>query len=275
MITTVSITPDVVRRLEEIEAEAWGDLFLSASNEAAAACGIKFIHVGSGCATIASNIDILSFNRVVGLGLNTPADGAMVDDLIRAYALAEIPRFFVQLSPEASPDYLSEILIERGFSHYNNWVKLYRGVESPPAASSELRVERISVNEATAFAEVFVTSFEWPQKLIPWIAHTVGRPGWRHYLAFDGDKPVATGALYAQGDYSWLDFASTLPEYRNRGAQSALVERRIRDAVELGCKRLVVETAQETPERPAPSYRNMLRFGFQVAYVRPNYLFSR
>jgi hypothetical protein len=33
----------------------------------------------------------------------------------------------------------------------------------------------------------------------------------------------------------------------------------------------VVETAEETPVRPVPSLRNLLRLGFEVAYLRPNY----
>jgi hypothetical protein len=37
---------------------------------------------------------------------------------------------------------------------------------------------------------------------------------------------------------------------------------------------LVVETAEDTPEKGAPSFRNMLRFGFQVAYVRPNFIYT-
>ncbi len=52
-----------------------------------------------------------------------------------------------------------------------------------------------------------------------------------------------------------------------------MLARRIRDAAEAGCEMLVVETAEDRPDKPAPSYRNQLRFGFQVAYVRPNYIY--
>jgi hypothetical protein len=33
---------------------------------------------------------------------------------------------------------------------------------------------------------------------------------------------------------------------------------------------LVTETAEDTPERPNPSDRNMLRAGFRLAYLRDN-----
>ena len=57
-----------------------------------------------------------------------------------------------------------------------------------------------------------------------------------------------------------------------RGAQSALIARRIRDAAAAGCDCLMVETAQEREDYPVPSYHNLLKFGFQVAYMRPNYI---
>jgi GNAT superfamily N-acetyltransferase len=93
-------------------------------------------------------------------------------------------------------------------------------------------------------------------------------------MAFDSDLPVATGAMYVDGAYAWIDFAATLAEYRGRGAQTSLLAQRVRDAAKLGCQWLVVETAQELPDKPAPSYRNMVRHGFVEAYVRPNYLWT-
>jgi len=106
------------------------------------------------------------------------------------------------------------------------------------------------------------------------VADTVGRPGWRHYMAFEGEIPVATGAFFLAGDLAWMDFAVTMEAKRGKGAQSALVARRIRDAVALGCRGCIVETAEQTSSNEAPSYRNMRRFGFEVQYARPNYIWT-
>jgi len=43
------------------------------------------------------------------------------------------------------------------------------------------------------------------------------------------------------------------------------------DGIEMGCRWLVVEADPDTAERPNPSYRNLVRFGFKLAYERPNY----
>ncbi|MDP8923063.1 MAG: hypothetical protein M3O34_09340 [Chloroflexota bacterium] len=71
-----------------------------------------------------------------------------------------------------------------------------------------------------------------------------------------------------------LSFGATLEAYRRRGAQGAIVARRIRDGADLGCRWLVTEAVEDTPDHPNPSYHNMLRTGFRLAYQRPNYVYS-
>ena len=108
--------------------------------------------------------------------------------------------------------------------------------------------------------------------LAPFGEATLGRPDWHHFLAFDGDRAVGAGALYVMGHVGWLGFGATLESHRGRGSQSAIFARRIRAAAELGVKLLVTETGEELPDRPNPSYRNMLRAGFRLAYPRQNWL---
>lgn len=74
------------------------------------------------------------------------------------------------------------------------------------------------------------------------------------------------------GDVGWLGFGATLESHRGQGSQSAIFARRIRAAADLGVKLLITETGEELPDRPNPSYRNMLRAGFRLAYPRQNWL---
>jgi GNAT superfamily N-acetyltransferase len=265
----------LARDLDLAETEASTDFYGAAPLDAVASCGIGLAKIGSVVVTSAATVDVLGFNRVVGLGLGEPASEATLDRIVAHYEAADVRRFFVQLHPGALPAALPLWLEERHFHHHNNWVKLVRGVEEIRDVTGELRVERIGVERADTFAAIVSPGFDWPKRVQPWVASLVGRPNWTHYFAYDGDAPVATGALFVTGKYGWLDFAGTLPQHRGRGAQKALIAQRIRDARELGVSHLVVETAEETPERPAPSYRNMIRFGFVVAYVRPNYILVR
>jgi hypothetical protein len=36
---------------------------------------------------------------------------------------------------------------------------------------------------------------------------------------------------------------------------------------------MIAETAEEKPDKPVASYRNMRRMGFEIAYLRPNYIY--
>jgi GNAT superfamily N-acetyltransferase len=272
--TNVSkIGADVAAHLEQVEVAAWTDFCRAATREAVAACGIGLANDVSVSASTASKIDVLALNRVVGLGMSEAASEEQLDELVSFYQRRKVRRFFVQVCPKADPGDLPAWLERRGFTHYNNWIKLWRGVEPCPPVDTDLRVRRIGKTHAASFARILVTSFDWPRPLETWVTQMVGRRGWRHYMAFDREAPAATAALFVDGENGWIDFASTLPEYRGRGAQGALVEKRIRDAAEMGCKRLVVETAEEKPGHSAPSYRNMRRFGFETAYTRPNYIY--
>ena len=129
-----------------------------------------------------------------------------------------------------------------------------------------------STNQAAAFAEVTTNGFGMPPQWRPWVASTVGRPQWHHYLAWSGDDAVAAGALFILGKVGWLGVASTVPTGRRCGAQGALMARRLEDGRNLGCDWFVTETGEDTPARPNPSFRNMMRAGFTVAYQRQNFM---
>jgi GNAT superfamily N-acetyltransferase len=111
-----------------------------------------------------------------------------------------------------------------------------------------------------------------PDVLDPWLSAMVGRPGWDHYAAWDGEQLVATGAVFVAERTAWFGFAATLEGHRSQGAQSALITRRFAAALARGCDWVVTETAEQTTERLAPSYKNLQRLGFTEAYRRDNYV---
>jgi GNAT superfamily N-acetyltransferase len=262
------------KTLEETECAAWGDLYLSAGRLPDNPCDIKLITRGAAQLSIVGNSNVLALNRVLGLGLDRPITEQDINEIIFAYRDSGAGRFFVQPHPEALTQGVQDLLLNCGFRHYNNWIKLYRDATLLEKVKSDLAARKIDTACAHEFASIVTSCFEWDERLIPWIASTVGRRDWHHYLAYAGAKPVATGAFYVNADQAWIDFAATDADYRGMGAQSLLMQCRIADAIDCGCKTLVVETAQQTEERSAPSHRNMLRFGFKEAYARANFLYE-
>ncbi len=266
--------PALTRLLEAADAEAAVALVDALPTADAPVLGVRRAAFGSAAAVMARRVDVLALNRVVGLGLDEPVTLGVLDDVIAWYRRAGVPRFFVQLSPTARPAAVRDWLAAKGLAHYNNWVKLWRGTGETPRVVTDLRVDRIGAGHAPEFAALVARGFGMPDAVRPWLTATVGRSGWRHYLALDGEQAVATAALYVTGETGWLGFAATDAAHRGRGAQSALVARRITDARSLGCTRLVVETAEDTAQRRAPSFHNLRRLGFELAYLRPNYLWA-
>lgn len=133
-------------------------------------------------------------------------------------------------------------------------------------------MSRVDVSQAAVYGELVARGHGDVPELAAAHAATVGAPGWSHYLVHAGAVPIAGGCLFYQASMAWCGFAATLPEYRGRGAQGALLRHRVHDAASLGAEWVVCEAAPDTAERPGASYRNMMRAGFQRAYERPNVL---
>ncbi len=264
---------DLAPIVEMSEAEAWNDFFLAAPADLGAQLGLQTEYYGSTVALIASKLEKVMFNRVVGLGILEPADPTAVDAILEDYAEAHARTFAVQVSPFAHPPALPDWLRSHGLAPRGNRAIVYRSAQPPPPqAKTNLRVEMIGPADGSRFAEIACGVFDMPSELQPWLAATVNRDGWLHYMAFDSARPVACAALFVDGNVGWLGWAATLEPDRNRGAQSALMERRVNDGVAMGCDWFVSECAEETPGHPNPSYHNLLRNGFQLAYLRPNWM---
>lgn len=259
---------DLARIVEHAEAAAYADLLRAAP--AAWRCTAE--QTPAGWLLLAPTLDLLLFNRLIGCGLNAPAPRSDLQAALARYRAAGMTRFGVQLCPAAHPPALSGWLEEEGLARRDNWSKVYRAAGDLSPVETDLSVEAVDEAQSGIFAAITCAAFGMPRQLEPWIASTVGRPNWHHYIALDGRDPVGAGALFLSGDIGWLGIAGTLPAARRRGAQSALMARRLKDGQRLGCRWFVTETGQDTPEHPNPSFHNMLRAGFTVAYQRPNYL---
>jgi GNAT superfamily N-acetyltransferase len=262
--------------LERAEMAAWADVYRAASPEVALACGMSVDEVADGILIAANRVDVLALNRIIGLGVrespSDPALGALLEALRRTGS----PRCFVPVLPRDGTEGLGARLERLGLRHYNNWMRLRRELNDLTGLpATRLDVRRIGQEHARTFGQIVATAFHYPPEIAPLAGQTVGRPGWYHYLAFEASVPFAAAAMYVCGEATWFGFAATDEAYRKRGGQQALVVRRLQDAAAAGCRWVSVETAEDTVTRDAPSFRNLRRLGFEIAYRRPNYLWVR
>lgn len=250
------------------EAGARADYYRCAPPGFARENRVAAVQVGPLWALMVPGVDTPFFNRLSGLGVRLPASEALLDQALELFEQAGCRNIMAPLSPLAQPAALPGWLEARGFQKAENWVKVYRGAGPAPDLPTALRIEAAGPGAAADFGAVARAAFAMQPGLEAFLAGPLCRPGWRHYLAYDGAQPVAVAALYVSGDTGWLGFGGTLPSHRRCGAQSALLARRLHDGLALGCRWFVSETA----ETNHPSLHNLLRAGFQAAYLRPNYV---
>lgn len=87
--------------------------------------------------------------------------------------------------------------------------------------------------------------------------------GAKSFLAEIENQPIAAGALFIYDGAALLAGASTVPEGRRQGAQTALLDARLRYAAEQGC-RLAMMGALPGSQ----SQRNAEKNNFRIAYTR-------
>ena len=212
-------------------------------------------------------------NRIVGLGVESPASEQQLDAAIAAMSGLW---YYVSLSPSARPAAIRDWLAARGCTPSWGWMQFRRGVEPVAGAVTSLTVTDVDGARAPAFARVVRESYGLPEALEPIIAALPGSPGWHCFVALDGAVTAGAAALHVDADggtpAGYLGMAGTAPEHRGKGGQSALLAARIERARELGCDAVYTETGEQRPDRPSASYRNILRSGFEELYVVPNWL---
>lgn len=262
---------DIAYWLEVAEGRACGDLYRAVAS-GDATLGADATVDGDVTTILLHAADDGFFNRSIGLGIGDAATEDAVDRVIDTFRAAGREHWTVQVSPLARPTALERWLEARGLRRGRRWAKLWRDTDEPPPELTDLRIEPIGREHADEWASVTLEAFEMPPALAPFMIATLDRPGWHHYLAFDGDHAVAAGGMFVTDGRAWIGMGSTRPSHRGRGAQSAIFARRIRDARDLGARLCITETGEETPDSPNPSYRNMLRAGFRLGYQRQNWL---
>jgi len=272
-VSHMALDPEVHYWSEMGEALAFRDIYEFAAKLPDDAVGPITSRPGGGVAFALTKLDIGFFNRTIGVGVARPAVETDVDDVVGFYDGAGRGTSVAQLASHATPPEMVGWFEARGYARSRTWVKMWHALESIPEAKSDLRIEAIDREWADEFGRLSVVeAYGFPESVGLMAGAVVGQPGWSSYVGFDGDVPVSTGAMRIEDGVAWLGFGATTPTHRGRGGQSAIFARRLRDAREAGCRFAVVETGKETPEEPNPSYRNMVRSGFELAYFRHNWV---
>ena len=260
-------------RLDALEMRLWGDMWASTPPEVASAHGVEQRRFGPVQVTAIADLPRAGWMNLV-LGAPAPdaaAEGALEEAVAWVKSLGV--EYYVPVTPglagsAAAEEWLGRNGHERGYA----WMKFVRDAspsELPEPAGVE--IAEPAAGEGGDFGAIVAEGFGLPDWAGPLFAGLPGRPGWHCYVASVEGRPAACAAMLADDGVAEFGLAATLEPARGRGCQLGLLRRRIADAAAAGCHTLFVETGERVPDRPAGSYRNILRAGFEEAYLRPNW----
>lgn len=255
--------------VEPHEAQGWSTCVDAASEYEGNPLGAEVErNVNTPLSTLAA-FDFFAFNRVVALGVDSPATESDLDYLMSFYARRAQTRFQVEVSPATKPAELPTWLEHRGFAPtQGRSVKLYRALGDIPPSSDAIEVRVLASADRDAYAEVCVASWGLPRLFRKWFGATVGRDEFYHFGIFDDDKLVSASSIFVRDDLAWSAFGVTLPDYRGRHFQSARIAKQLEVATDLGCRLMHTETAVDTHNAPTATMHNLIRFGFEPIYEK-------
>jgi GNAT superfamily N-acetyltransferase len=257
---------------DRAERRFWRDIWDSVPAQIAAERGVEMQSFGPVQATVAGDLASVGMLNLVLGATETGAleRGHLASALDWAGTKGVAP--YVPVTPslpqsQAAEDWLAGSGFERGYG----WMKFVRDPHPPRFAAPEVEIVELSEPEQEPFGMIAATGFGLPAWGAAFFADLPGREGWRCYVARLDGAAQACAAMLVEDGVAEFGVAATLEPARGRGCQLALLRRRILDAAEAGCHTLFVETGERVPDRPSASYRNILRAGFEEAYLRPNW----
>jgi ribosomal protein S18 acetylase RimI-like enzyme len=220
-------------------------------------------------------------NKLIGVGFGEPVDAALLDAVEAAFT-ARAARLQAEISVLAAPE-LHAQLIARGYAPFSFehvlGHPLDAGIASQPG---HVLIEPVAPADAPRLGDVLVEAFASPDvggvggdatppddEIRRYFEITMSVDGFRGYLArVDGE--VAGGAAQRlDGTISQFCGAGTLPAFRRRGVQTALLRARLADARQAGCTVAVVVT-----QPGSKSQQNTQREGFSLLYARQLLVFT-
>lgn len=258
--------------LDRVERRFWRAIWESVPEATAREHGVELRGFGPVQATVAKALPGMAMMNLL-LGATEPGaleDGHLAAACEWARSLGVDP--YVPVSPglpstEAVEGWLRGAEFSPGYA----WMKFVRDPHPPRFRAPQVEVVELGAGAEEPFGMIAATGFGLPAWGAAFFAELPGREGWRCYAARVDGEAQACGAMLIDGGVAELGIGATLEPARGRGCQLALLHRRIADAVEAGCQLLFVETGERVEDRPAGSYRNILRAGFEEAYPRPNW----
>lgn len=214
------------------------------------------------------------WNKALGFGISEPVTDAVVGDVLDCFRASGSPTAVIQIAPAALPDDWDRVCARHGLEAGDQWVKLLRPPDPAVRATTDFRVEPLPASAALEWADVMLQGFGMPAGPLTrlFAGAVTADPAFHPMVVREGDRMVAAGNLHIKDGRAAFCGVATVPDARNRGAQSALFAARVEVARAAGVRVLSAETWKPPAGTSNPSLNNMIRAGFAPVYDRTNWV---
>lgn len=255
------------RRLERAEASSNAS-FVEAHARLRPDAGAEWIEV-AGAYAMFDGVNS-PCTQTFGLGmLQLPTDAEL--SAIEKFFKARGAPVFHEVSPLADKA-LMPMLSERGYHPFEMstvmFLQLAERVErNLPNEAAQVRTLKDGDEDRELFVRTFAEGWseytEYAEFMLEMARISATTTGNTPFIAALDGQAVACGSLSIRDGVALFAGASTIPEFRRRGAQQALLEARFRYARAVGC-----DLAMMAADPGSGSQRNAERQGFRIAYTR-------
>jgi GNAT superfamily N-acetyltransferase len=265
-------TPVLAARIDRAEARLCASIATRTAERSPAEVSRVF-EVGGGLAVFVAPGS--PTNKMIGVGFDGTVQDDELDGCERYFADRGAP-LQAEVATLAAPDLIPR-LVDRGYRPVS-----FENVLGHDLGSSEARsatgvvVREAQPVEAEEVAEVMATGFANPDVggvggepappadvIRRWARETLALTGFRAYVALVEGQLAGAAAMRLDDGVAQFSGAATLPVFRRRGAQTALLTYRLEVARRAGCDVGVIVT-----QPASKSQENSERRGFRLLYAR-------
>jgi ribosomal protein S18 acetylase RimI-like enzyme len=265
-------TPETVAAIESAEGRLCAELAAAAAARQPDARVL--VHPLAGGVAVYAGVRS-PVNKAIGVALGEPVD----EDALAAVEAEWRDRgeaLRVELATLAHES-VAPMLTRRGYRlvTFENVLGQPLDALGPVEYGPSLRIDSVPVADETTWMNVTIDGFAqpdggpapseaYPREVLEAVfADHVRVQGFRRYLARIDGTPAGAASMRVDGPIAQLAGAATLPAYRRRGVQTALLHHRLADAGKAGCHIAVITT-----QPGSQSQANAQRRGFALLYTR-------
>jgi len=269
------ITQKIARQLEQAKADHIDSWLQGIREQTSLSSKIDILRIGDLRAFVAPHLqEIGLFNQTIGLG---PDNQEALQEVEHFYHHYRVETYRLEINPyHTSSEFLAYLAV-RKFSPSRFETYLYGTPEHTVFTFSDnTTIREITASEVDLFATIHVKGYQEALASVSETQYALYREstkvlyhrlGWRLCFMCKNNLPIGMGMLYTANGIATFAGGATLPEYRQRGGQTALIQYLLEASAQAHCEIAVAQTSVGSG-----SQQNVERSGMRTAYIASSWI---